>query len=276
LSRKAVEANQLAQLSLGFYGKMPARGDFVQNNMPADFVAAWDVWLQEAIQSGQSSMGAAWPAAYLQMPIWHFALAPGVCGLAACAGILMTSVDSAGRYFPLTLVVTCPDISPGSGLPLLMLDRVDVAYALEDLALSALQPDAGFEDFNTQVESVLLPSECRVLTSLADDDNSLSMLQTVVRDGLLGKSENWRGKSLWWAQFGNRTVFSHEVGLPTASHFATMMLGMNVDGPCAETEAMPTQPEQLLITPENDLISDVKPDVAMAETPEVADVETAI
>jgi type VI secretion system protein ImpM len=264
-------------LSLGFYGKMPARGDFVQNNVSTDFVAPWDAWLQELVQNGQSIMGDNWQTAYLQMPIWHFALAPGVCGADACLGVLVTSVDSAGRCFPLTLLVTCrqDSIDPESavyGLPLLVFDRVDIAYALEDLALSALQPGAQFEDFKAQVESLALPAKCRVLTSQADVDNSTSMVQSVVRAGLLAKCENWSGRSLWWAQFGNRTVFSHEVGLPSPIHFATMILGMENDANVLKPEAMLLQQEYSAEL----LSSGVVASTDTVITPESAEKEAAV
>ncbi|TIU04376.1 MAG: type VI secretion system-associated protein TagF, partial [Mesorhizobium sp.] len=33
----------------GFYGKMPATGDFVTRRLPGDFVRAWDRWLAQHI-----------------------------------------------------------------------------------------------------------------------------------------------------------------------------------------------------------------------------------
>lgn len=33
----------------GFYGKMPATGDFVTRRLPGDFVRVWDRWLAQHI-----------------------------------------------------------------------------------------------------------------------------------------------------------------------------------------------------------------------------------
>jgi type VI secretion system protein ImpM len=86
----------------GFYGKLPARGDFVRTGLPREFVDPWDDWLQTVIAGSQSMMGDAWLPAYLEAPIWRFTLPPGMCGGFAALGLMLPSVDKAGRYFPLT------------------------------------------------------------------------------------------------------------------------------------------------------------------------------
>jgi len=87
----------------GFYGKLPALGDFVTRRLPREFVEPGDKWLQLAITASRAQMEGDWLPAYLSGPIWRFALAPGVCGQSAWAGALMPSVDKVGRYFPLTM-----------------------------------------------------------------------------------------------------------------------------------------------------------------------------
>lgn len=208
---------------LGFFGKLPSRGDFVQSQLPTDFVSAWDSWLQHIIVCSQNGLGDSWLETYLAMPIWHFALSAGVCGKAPVCGVLLTSVDSAGRYFPVTLAVSF-DADQSPGLPLLLADRFDVAFALEDLAMAALLPDARFEDFTAQVESFILPKKCRFLTSHETVDVALSLGQTLVQDGLLAKRANWSSASLWWARWGHETRLMIEDGLPNPNGFATMLL----------------------------------------------------
>jgi type VI secretion system protein ImpM len=99
---------------VGFYGKLPSRGDFVRAGLPKDFVAAWDVWCQRMMAESQTALGEKWEAAWLQAPVWRFALPPGGCGDGAALGVWLPSVDSVGRYFPLTiaLVASCslPDL----------------------------------------------------------------------------------------------------------------------------------------------------------------------
>ncbi|NBZ88834.1 type VI secretion system-associated protein TagF [Stagnihabitans tardus] len=91
------------QSGWGAFGKMPALGDFFRLGVTADFVTAWDGWLQGMMLAGRQALGGAWDEAYLTAPIWRFALAPGVAGASGVAGVLMPSVDRVGRQFPLTL-----------------------------------------------------------------------------------------------------------------------------------------------------------------------------
>jgi type VI secretion system protein ImpM len=122
----------------GFFGKLPGHGDFVTRALPADFVKRWDDWLQAALSASREQLGAAWLELYLTSPVWCFALAAGVCGRAATAGVLIPSVDRVGRYFPFTLACPLPD----AWRPLdLWRTAVPWYAAAEALALSALHEE---------------------------------------------------------------------------------------------------------------------------------------
>jgi len=95
-------------MDVGLYGKLPTHGDFLRRRVADDFVAGWDVWLQQCIATSRSILKDAWLDTYLTSPVWRFALTPHVCGAAAVAGIIVPSVDRVGRYFPLTLVWETP------------------------------------------------------------------------------------------------------------------------------------------------------------------------
>ncbi len=86
----------------GFFGKLPARGDFVRLGLPRDFVDPWDAWWQRGIAATREA-APDWTAAWLEAPVWRFRLPPGLCGAGAVLGLWMPSVDRAGRYFPLTI-----------------------------------------------------------------------------------------------------------------------------------------------------------------------------
>ncbi len=94
----------------GFYGKLPARGDFVRCGLTASFVAAWDEWAQAVLAGSRKVMGEAWIPAWLEAPVWRFALPGGLCGPETAAGLFMPSVDRVGRYFPLCLA----SLEPGA------------------------------------------------------------------------------------------------------------------------------------------------------------------
>jgi len=89
-------------VSGGFYGKLPARGDFVGLGLPQGFIRPWDAWLQQAIAGSREHLGGTWTAAWLEAPIWRFLLPPGLCGSGGVLGLWLPSVDRAGRFFPLT------------------------------------------------------------------------------------------------------------------------------------------------------------------------------
>ena len=87
---------------VGFFGKLPARGDFVRVGLPRDFTDRWDEWLQSVLAGSRALMGEAWLPAFLEAPVWRFALPAGMCGERAVVGLMLPSVDRVGRYFPLT------------------------------------------------------------------------------------------------------------------------------------------------------------------------------
>ena len=138
----------------GFYGKLPARGDFVRVGLPRDFTDHWDMWLQSVISGSRASMGEAWLPAFLESPVWRFALAPGICGQRAVVGLMLPSVDKAGRYFPLTFALLLPegvDIGETAGY-LAWLDRC------EDAGRAALEQDATPEQMTEMLGDPEVPN----------------------------------------------------------------------------------------------------------------------
>ena len=92
----------------GFLGKLPARGDFVSRGLPRSFTDPWDAWLAEVITGSRDILGEDWLPAWMEAPIWRFALPAGHCGQDSAAGVILPSVDRAGRHWPLTLAATFP------------------------------------------------------------------------------------------------------------------------------------------------------------------------
>ena len=89
--------------SLGWFGKIPAAGDFINRRLPNDFLQPWDEWLQSGIARGRSVLEARWDEVYLTFPVWRFLLPAGTGSQGHWAGVLMPSVDRVGRHFPLTV-----------------------------------------------------------------------------------------------------------------------------------------------------------------------------
>jgi type VI secretion system protein ImpM len=90
----------------GWFGKMPALGDFASRRLPDAWIAAWDAWLQDELVRAREALGDdAWMSLYLVAPVRRFWLAPGLITDNAWLGVLMPSVDRVGRHFPFTLAV---------------------------------------------------------------------------------------------------------------------------------------------------------------------------
>ncbi len=87
----------------GFFGKLPARGDFVRSRLPEAVVQALDQWCRECINASRAALGQGWTEAWMTAPVWRFLLAPGACGAMAVLGVWLPSMDKAGRHFPFIL-----------------------------------------------------------------------------------------------------------------------------------------------------------------------------
>lgn len=122
--------------AFGFFGKIPARGDFVRAGLPRSFIETWDAWLQGVIAGSREILGETWLPAWMEAPIWRFALGPGIAGPDAVLGLWIPSVDRAGRHFPLTLAY----VAAGS---VWALHRAAAGWldAAERIGLAALEED---------------------------------------------------------------------------------------------------------------------------------------
>jgi type VI secretion system protein ImpM len=137
------------QSSVGFFGKLPCNGDFLQRRMPQLFLEAWDPWLQECVHESRKALQEKWLPTFLTSPLWRFVLPDSVCGSGAYAGLLAPSVDRVGRYFPLTIVAQI-DIATNP----LEFATQQVAWfdALESLVIQAMEePSLDLDWFDAQV-----------------------------------------------------------------------------------------------------------------------------
>ncbi len=173
----------------GFDGKLPSRGDFVGRGLPRTFLAPWRAWVDAALSSSRSRLGEAWLPAWLEAPIWRFALPAGTCGPDAVLGLMIPSVDNVGRHYPLTLAAAFAGMS-----------AVPAAFAwldeIEVLALDALARDVTPDDLM----------------------NSLGLAPEPVMEGSLGGGQ-------WWTTGSPRVPAARVAmaGLPAPVEFAGMI-----------------------------------------------------
>jgi type VI secretion system protein ImpM len=190
----------LSAAAIGFCGKLPARGDFVASGLPRLFVETWHDWLQSVLATSRQALGEDWVAAWLEAPIWRFALSPGICGPDSVLGLWMPSVDRVGRYFPLTFAAVIPGADPAS----------------------LISQGGGF----------LAVAECAGLDALADDlapDAVAARLaaaaSAVPNDAGTDPAICPRAGALWWSAGSPRvprTVFATG-SLPDEASFAGML-----------------------------------------------------
>jgi type VI secretion system protein ImpM len=87
----------------GWFGKIPALGDFATRRLPASFVAPWDEWLSMQLSAAQLKLAETWEERYDRAPVMCFSLAEQTVDAQRWHGILVPSADRVGRRFPLTL-----------------------------------------------------------------------------------------------------------------------------------------------------------------------------
>lgn len=178
----------------GWYGKLPSLGDFTTRRLPSLFVEPWDRWLASSLAEWRAG-DEAWLEAYLAAPPLRFALGAGVPFKESpgYAGVLMPSVDRAGRYFPLTVArPRAPEQAATSSAFL---------EAMEDLTVSALNDDWSADRFDTE----------------------LGRLDPVDDTG-----PGWpaQGQTLWWfARHGELSAPVTAAGLPTAAMLVQLFSG---------------------------------------------------
>jgi type VI secretion system protein ImpM len=117
----------------GFDGKLPSRGDFIGRGLPKSFLTPWQAWIDASLTASRRLLGETWLPAWMEAPIWRFALPANACGPDAVLGLTLPSVDRAGRHYPLTVAVVFEGV-PFAPVDTGWLDAVE-ALALDALAL---------------------------------------------------------------------------------------------------------------------------------------------
>jgi len=150
--------------TIGFHGKIPARGDFVRKGLPRSFTEPWDSWMQQMLTTSRSALGDQWLPAWLAGPVWRFALTPGSCGPDAVLGVWIPSVDAVGRYFSLTIA----SVVPNADGAILIRHGGGFLSAAEDAARDALSKELAPDDLAVRIADAQLapPSDAGVDPSL--------------------------------------------------------------------------------------------------------------
>lgn len=165
----APSAAILRAAAIGFCGKLPARGDFVTAGLPRRFTEAWYDWVQPVMAASRRTLGENWDAAWLEAPIWRFALSPGICGPDSVLGLWMPSVDRVGRHFPLTFAALADNADPA----LLIREGGGFLAAAEGLGIEALARDLAPDTLAARLATDAGPGDSGVDPELCPPDGAL-------------------------------------------------------------------------------------------------------
>ena len=218
----------------GFFGKLPAKRDFVAYGASRPFLDLWEPWLQAGLATSRLTLGENWTVAYNRAPIWRFWLGAQFAG-EAMLGALMASVDGIGRPFPLALFC-------GEGEGLLAPPEIEAneawCQAAEAALLSALAPDETFDSFARTVEALPAPlvqprvEEISGVEQLAEGavlvrglGNQAPLAFRAARR--FGHRSAFAGQSFWWTVGGEgfEALALAVVGMPAPTLFADMLTG---------------------------------------------------
>lgn len=219
--------------SLGLFGKIPAQGDFIERNLQRSFSLPWDDWLQRCLACSREQLGERWLDTYLSSPIWRFCLSAGAIDSTAWAGILMPSVDSVGRYYPLTVV---QPITGNSNLFEFLPQNASWYESLEAVAIASLQGDIKADALIEQLLQLQAPAECTPQTGLpvlqvtngwviqTENEHAGSSYSQLLHHTLTPQCSS---QSLWWSGHSQmmRPTFFQVQGLPDPEQFSSLLSG---------------------------------------------------
>lgn len=233
-------------VAIGFYGKLPAFGDFITRELHSDFIDPWDTWLQAALAGSRRQLGHAWDETYLTSPLWRYALTPGICGGDARCGVLMPSVDRVGRQFPFTVSARLP---VATSLAHLIESASPWFETMEDLLLSLLDRDElSLDQLVDEIRAVdgltivsMQPAPAQSAArrlALAAVDNAGNACRALIEQTV---SVLIPGHSWWWTA-GSECVapsLLHCAGLPAGERFTAMLDGQWQAGSWTEAGPQP-------------------------------------
>jgi len=197
-------------MGAGYFGKLPARADFIIGACPAGFLRVWEPFLMAGMAGSRSDLGQSWTDAYMTMPVWRFHLVPTMpdCQLkTSVVGAFMPCVDRVGREFPLTIAAPVTSCTNSDMDLENWLDRV------EDILLSTLHEGADLPDFVSAVAGLVDPS---CAGPAVDEKKAVSLPPSAASQGQIA--------SVFWCQPGDNHFAFHCHGLPEGPAFRWLML----------------------------------------------------
>ncbi|GBQ67032.1 hypothetical protein AA103196_1579 [Ameyamaea chiangmaiensis NBRC 103196] len=90
----------------GYWGKLPAHGDFVRGGLSDGIVSRLDRWVSVEMAAAHARHGERFERLWHRAPTWSFTIRPGVLEHGhAVTGLWTPSIDAAGRCFPFIFTI---------------------------------------------------------------------------------------------------------------------------------------------------------------------------
>jgi len=170
----------------GWFGKIPALGDFVTRGLPLSFVEPWDEWLSAELSEARLVLADNWAETYQHAPISCFSLGAGVVDDRSWQGILVPSFDRVGRHFPLTVAL-------GSGPHVVGTRTLQWWAALVAAGRRALEPGCGADALDEALTVFVGRQAALMRHSVADAERRVQREPATLDEGT----------STWWSWRGD-------------------------------------------------------------------------
>lgn len=225
-------------MKIGFFGKLPGYGDFVQRNINSAIIDYWDNWLTQSIDASQGMLGESWKDIFFTSPIWRFHIQAGVVIADAISGVMMPSVDSAGRCYP--FVVIC-QIKPQTNV-FTLASKIDRFHAsCEEFIIGLLEhqrPDLDEVAQLLQTNYAKLKGHLLADTQHHTDTNKAELYRSIEQQSCLFSDINeaffahFVGQqsmpiSIWHTTQNSqiKKQYRYYQGMPSVESFTTLLLG---------------------------------------------------
>ncbi|WP_338365668.1 type VI secretion system-associated protein TagF [uncultured Pseudoalteromonas sp.] len=221
-------------INIGYLGKVPSLGDFVQDSVSKEFSEHWEQWLQAAIAVSKEQLGDNWQDNYLTGPVWHFALSPNIVGNKGVMGTLLPSMDAVGRHYPFTVASTL------EVAPIEVLNSGVFSLEYEDTVLKVLDSSVDLFTWRKEVAksiSTLTKPKKQLSISPSNDKNKEGeafefsgdeLSNDVLKDALHALLYKKHGDySVWWTHgsCNIKPMMLVTSGLPPVNQVAAMLDG---------------------------------------------------
>ena len=169
---------------VGYFGKIPSRGDFVKGSDNPALIKVLDDWLAKAMEL--MSADARWKLSYDAVAPLHFAFI-GPRRRHAIAGHIVASSDQSSRRFPFLMMSTMEVADPGAFVPdaPLVLNRLwNRLESLSNGVVTATDPSAPLQDAATYT----IDLDLRTAAYDAAFEDFLDMQTVGALDGMLAQA----------------------------------------------------------------------------------------